>query len=256
VLSKDKIGDMDFGMYKKIMDEGEQEGLCSIKLSYRGEPLLHPQVAEMVSYAKNKGILDVYFNSNGMLLHEKMALKLLEAGLDRISISVDGTDPVLFERMRPGASFERILKNVDNLMNIREKRGYSHPKIRVQTVSLSGLDLDEYGKFWLGHCDEVAAVDYKDGGNRDESLVDEDWACPQLWQRMTIEWDGIIMPCNNDDLNLLSPGNVKKGTVKQYWCDPIIQRAREAHKMGQSHLVESCNGCPWRTTQIRKKSAA
>ena len=203
LLSREQIGDMDFALYKKVLDEGSEKGLCAVKLSYRGESLLHRQVVEMVAYAKQKGVLDIYFNTNGMLLTREMNLKLIDAGLDRISISVEGTDPIAFERERKGAKFDRILRNIDALIKLRQQENCSHPKVRVQTVRLPGLDLDEYTEFWQSHCDEVAAIDYKDVKNRNTDLINVNWACPQLWQRMTIEWDGTIMPCNNDDFRHL-----------------------------------------------------
>lgn len=86
-VSENQFGDMDMNLYKKIIDEGARNNLWGIKLSYRGEPLLHPHIVQMVAYAKQKGILDVYFNTNGMLLNERMSSNLIEAGLDRISIS-------------------------------------------------------------------------------------------------------------------------------------------------------------------------
>ena len=254
LLTKDQIGDMDFNLYKEVIDEGEKKGLCSIKLSYRGEPLLHPQLANMVKYAKTKGILDVYFNTNGMLLTKKTAIQLMDAGLDRISISIEGVDPVVFERERRGAKFSQILHNVDRLIKLREDRGYNYPKVRIQTVRIPGLDLDEYQRFWVSHCDEVAAIDYKDSTHQKSSLIDKTWACPQLWQRMTIEWDGTIIPCNNDDLRYLSPGNVKEKSIEKCWHHPLVEKARELHKKGKSHKLQSCNSCPWRTTQIKKQS--
>ncbi|MFC1823056.1 radical SAM/SPASM domain-containing protein [Thermodesulfobacteriota bacterium] len=254
-ISRDQTGDMDFELYKRIIDEGKEYELCSVKLSYRGESLLHPKVAEMVQYAKKKGIIDIYFNTNGMLLTEKMVLRLIDAGLDRISVSVEGTDPVAFERARCGAKFDRILKNVDRLLELRSQNGTKHPKVRIQTVALPSIDLAEYAEYWLPHCDEVAAIDYKEADvvKRNKCLEDSDWACPQLWQRMTIEWDGAVIPCNNDDYRLLSPGNANGKSIHDCWHDPAVQIARELHKKGKSHLVEACNGCPWRTTQILRK---
>lgn len=252
LLTKEQMGDMDMQLFRKILDEAGQGSLWGVKLSYRGESLLHPQVAEMVAYAKSKGVLDVYLNSNGMLLSEKMSLNLMDAGLDRISVSVEGTDPVAFERERVGAKFDRILRNVERLRELRSKKGYSHPRVRVQTVRLPNLDMNAYVSFWSSRCDEVAAVDYKDVTDRMEEIVKTDWACPQLWQPMTIEWDGAIMPCNNDDFRRLSPGNVKDGSVHSSWHDPIVKKARALHRQGRSHQVDACRGCPWRTTQILK----
>jgi radical SAM protein with 4Fe4S-binding SPASM domain len=254
-LTRDQIGDMDFELYKRIIDEGKANDLCSVKLSYRGESLLHPEVAEMVQYAKNSGVIDIYFNTNGMLLTEKMICSLMDAGLDRISVSVEGTDPAAFEGARRGAKFGIILKNIDLLMELRVRNGVEHPKLRVQTVALPSIDLKKYAEFWLPHCDEVAAIDYKEGEvlKRNKSLDESDWACPQLWQRMTVEWDGTVIPCNNDDYRLLSPGNVTEKTILDCWHDLAVQNTRGLHKKGESYLVEACNGCPWRTTQVLKK---
>jgi radical SAM protein with 4Fe4S-binding SPASM domain len=252
LLSKDQQGDMSLAQYKKIIDEGRAGRLWGLKLSYRGESLLHPDVVEMVAYAKANGVLDIYFNTNGMLLSESLSLQLMDAGLDRISLSVEGTDPVAFERERRGANFHRILQNLDRLMSLRTQKGYAHPRVRVQTVRFPDLDLEDYRRFWLNHCDEVAAVDYKDSTNRVKGLECRDWACPQLWQRMTIEWTGDVMPCNNDDYRRLCLGNVKERSIAACWRDPLVQRARELHQSGQSHRVEACDGCPWRTAQLRK----
>jgi len=252
-LSPDEFGDMEYGLYTRIIDEGSDKGLCSIKLSYRGEPLLHRRLPEMIAYARNKGILDVYFNTNGMLLSEAKSRALINAGLNRISISVEGTDEEAFEQTRIGAKFNRIKRNAELLVNLREAMGVDFPKVRIQTVALPGMDLEEYARYWSAYCDETAAIDYKEAEERNKTLVAPEWACPQLWQRMTIECDGCIMPCNNDDYRHLSPGNVSDMTIFDCWHAPVVQNARELHMEGRSHELLSCNGCPWRTTQIMKK---
>ena len=252
-LSPDEFGDMEYGLYTRIIDEGSDKGLCSIKLSYRGEPLLHSRLSDMIAYARGKGILDVYFNTNAMLLTDSKARALIDAGLNRISISVEGTDKVAFEQARIGARFDRIKRNAETLLSLRESMRVEFPKVRIQTVTLPGIDLEEYAHYWSSYCDETAAIDYKEAEERDETLVAPNWACPQLWQRMTIEWDGRIMPCNNDDYRLLSPGNVNRRSIFECWNDPKVNFAREKHMAGRSHELESCNGCPWRTTQVLKK---
>jgi len=75
-------GIMDFDIFKKVIDEGAGEGLKSIKLNIRGEPLLHPRLADMVRYAKTKGIIEVMFNTNGLLLDKAKTKALIEAGED------------------------------------------------------------------------------------------------------------------------------------------------------------------------------
>ena len=252
-LKPEDFGFLDFDLFTRIIDEGAEKNLCGLKLSYRGEPLLHPRLAEMVGYAKKKGILDIYFNTNAMLLSEAKSRSFMEAGLDRISVSMEGVDPTVYERERVGARFDVVKRNLERLLNLREQSGFKHPRVRLQTVALPEIDLEEYASYWSAYADETAAIDYKEATDRNTTIVAEDWACPQLWQRMTIEWDGRIMPCNNDDYRHLSPGNVAEKCVSDCWQASVVQNARKLHRQGRSHELMSCNGCPWRTTQVLKK---
>ena len=250
-LKKDQIGDMDINLYKKIIDEGIKYGLMSVKLSYRGEPLMYKNIVEMIRYAKEKGIVDIYFNTNGMLLNEKMSEALVDVGLNRISISIEGTDHIAFEKERKGAKFLTIEKNIEKLIRIRDKKKSDVPRVRVQTVLLERIYLEDYCKYWESKCDEVSAIDYKDSVNRQRGIK-YSWACPQLWQRMTIEWDGTIFPCNNCDIRSMALGNCEDRSFHEFWYSAKIQNMRKAHKSGLSDQIEACDGCPWRTTQIVK----
>jgi len=252
-LTPDQLGFMDFDMFKRILDEGQEHKLYSVKLSYRGESLLHPRLPEMVAYAKKCGVIDIAFNSNGMLLTERIARALIDAGLDRISISIEGTDPAYYERERRGARFDTVRRNVERLKNLREGLGLDYPRIRIQTVALPGLDLKEYARVWGPLCDETASVDYRDVCAREEPAVDTTWACPNLWQRMAIEWDGSIGACNFDEHHKLQCGRFPQTTILEAWSSPLARATREAHQRGLSHTVEACRSCAWRTTEIKKR---
>ena len=58
--------DMDLAIFKKIIDESE--GKTTLKLNYSGEPLLYPHLLEAIRYAKDKGVIEVRFNTNADLL--------------------------------------------------------------------------------------------------------------------------------------------------------------------------------------------
>jgi radical SAM protein with 4Fe4S-binding SPASM domain len=251
-------GYMDFDLFKRIIDEGVENGLCAIKLSLRGEPTLHPRLCEMVKYAKEKGILDIYFNTNATLLNEDKINDLIDAGLDRISISFEGTTKEVYESYRVGAKYEEVLANVKSLRLIRDKRGLPHPQIRVQTVLLPELKegFPEYVAFWQGVADEVAYLDV-----RRETDVDDhrglvaDWACTFLWQRMAILWDGTVLPClmhGVSDFSLMSLGNVKEVSIKEMWQGEKATYYRELHKSGQAHKLEACDRCSYRASELEK----
>lgn len=69
---------------------------------------------------------------------------------------------------------------------------------------------------------------------------------------MTIEWDGTVFGCNNDDLRGFDLGNAAERSIYDCWHDERMMQVRELHMQGKSHEVGDCNGCPWRTAQIVK----
>jgi len=252
---RDKIkkGFMSFETFKKIIDEGSANGLYGVKFNIRGEPLLHPQIYQFVKYAKDNKLIDVYFNTNAMLLTKEASRKLIDAGLDRITISFEGYTKEVYERCRLGARFETVLSNISYLQSLKKEMGIEYPFLRVQTVMLPEIRpiFDKYKEFWAVRADEVAFLDYKDPGLKKKGIK-YPWACPQLWQRMAVRWDGTILPCNEDDDAKLALGNIAETTIKEAWASQRLNQIRKMHKENLAHLIDACDGCYLRDSEIAK----
>ena len=248
-----KKGFISFEIIKKIIDEGADNDLFGVKFNIRGEPLLHPQIHEFVKYAKQKNLIDVYFNTNAILLGEDVAKKLIDSGLDRLSISFEGYTKSVYEKYRIGANYEKVLSNIENIQSLKRKLGVEYPKVRIQTVMLPELEetFDEYKKFWAERVDEVGFLDYKEMKIKKRNIK-YPWACPQIWQRMAIWWNGTILPCNHDDDGLLVLGNVRTSTIKEVWNSNKLNNIREMHKKGNAHEIQACDGCYLRDSEILK----
>ena len=254
VTHKHNLGKMNWNVYKCIIDEGKEYNLPSIKLSIRGEPLLHPMIAEMVGYAKKNGLVDVYFNTNGTLLTEGICQKLIEAGLDRMSISFEGTTKEIYEKNRVGAKYEDVIRNIETLIDFKERNKANHPRIRIQSVLIPEMEgsLDKYVNFWKEKgVDEIAYLDFEKEAAEEEDLLFP-WVCPQLWQRMSIWYDGTILPCVHDTYGLMKVGNMKGFKIAEAWKSELEIAYRNLHKNGQGELLHSCKICPLRAGQVRK----
>ncbi|HAM34783.1 MAG TPA: hypothetical protein DEB40_00040 [Elusimicrobia bacterium] len=253
-------GYMRLELFKRIIDEGAEHGLPAIKLSLRGEPLLHPKLDEMVAYAKKRGILDVYFNTNATLLDADKFNRLIDAGLDRISISFEGTTKEVYERQRVGADFDKVCANIRALKGIRARRQASHPQIRIQTVLLPELKprFQDFMAMWQAHADEVAYLDARREGPQDDHRGRRaQWACPFPWQRMTILWDGTILPClmhGVSDFSLMALGNAAQMTISEAWTGGRAQEIRNLHRDGRAHELPACDRCSYRAMELEKRA--
>lgn len=89
-----------------------------------GEPLLHPGLETFIRQAR--GLMPargwIGFQSNGLLVSETRALSLVEAGLDRICLSLDAVTPDRFKRIREGGEVRNLERAMSALKRAREKR--------------------------------------------------------------------------------------------------------------------------------------
>lgn len=239
-----KEGAMDFKLYKKIVDEASDRGVYSIKLSWRGEPLLNPRIVEMVRYAKDKGIKDVAFLTNGERLTPKLTEELIEAGLDWISFSIDGLGEI-YERIRWPETFEGITRKVRHLKEYRDNKGLKKPLIRVQTIwGAVKNNPEEYFEYWEKLADKVYIIaDQLRFSSKKPFPRVPNYICPEPWRRLVISAKGIVPNCISDyeELNVL--GDVNKQTLYEIWHGDKINKVRELIRTGQIYKNKPCAVC-------------
>ena len=239
---------------KAVLDEGADKGAYSCKFNFRGEPLLHKEIGRFIKYAKDKNFVDVFFNTNGVLLTEEKCRMLIDSGLDRITISLEGFEKLLYEKYRVGAKFENVLSNIEKLRNLREKLGCTKPKIRVQAVLIPELErrLDEFITFWRDKVDQVSYNEMLNNVPNGIKLLHSTWICPFPYQRLMIMWDGTVTACYNDHYGKLKLGNVHESSLQEMW-NSTFENLRKGHKEGKAHEFKACAECPLRMNEIVKR---
>lgn len=243
-----KKGLMDWNLYTRIIDEAAEIGVLSIKMNWRGEPTMNPRLVEMVRYAKEKNILDVMINTNGVFMDEVLANELIDAGLDKIIFSVDSINPEKYEQIRVGAKYESVIKNIKRFSEINEELG--HPVyIRVQKVLMKDTEEEneKYKEFFSEFVDQIAFEDYIPFGELDygKEVKREGrfrFACAQLWQRLLITWDGEYRFCCMNG-NSFSVGNISQSSIQEIWNCEELQRTRKLHEQGLWYEVSVCKDC-------------
>lgn len=113
------MGDMSMETYRRLV-EGLRPVRSLRKMSFWGfgEPLLHPDIVEMVRMAKELKV-KTEIVTNGLLLTREISESMVEVGLDSIVISMDGTSPESYGDIRLGSDFQLVLDNVRMLQEAR-----------------------------------------------------------------------------------------------------------------------------------------
>jgi heme b synthase len=104
-------GELDTQACRKLLDQIKKAGHPIIILT-GGEPLLRPDIFEIARYGTDKGFRMV-MAPNGTLITEGIAHQMVEAGIRRISISLDGSTKEIHDRFRGVAgAFEGALRGL------------------------------------------------------------------------------------------------------------------------------------------------
>lgn len=136
---------MEYWVFEKIANEIFPYAYY-VALSCLTEPLLVKDLPERLRFLREKQVPFSELITNGMLLSKEIILSFIENGLTRLGISLDGAKKETYESIRVGASFKKILKNLEMINNLKEEKGANFPKLRFIMV-LSEKNLDEFYDF-------------------------------------------------------------------------------------------------------------
>ena len=246
--NKKFMGMMDYNLFTKVIDECDAEGCNAISLGSRGEPMLNKNFNKMLNYiSEKKNFFDVKINTNGSALNEKNCHTILSSNVNILVISCEGEYKELYEKIRLGGNFDKLVENVKLLKNIREKH-YKDSKLEIR---ISGVLFHKDQKrepfldFWKNYVDVVSYVKAQirwDTYNN-EILEEKNNECDFLWEKLYVWWDGVANPCDEDYKSVLSPGNVKNETIKNIWKSNKLQNLRELHLNGKRNTVLPCDRC-------------
>ena len=243
-LSKVDRKYMEFDLFKKIIDEIAGK-VFAVRLSLRGESTLNRHFVEAIAYAKEKGIGEVSTLTHGKKFTGNYLRKAVEAGIDWITISIDGTGET-YNRIRHPLTWESTLGRLKEIKALKEELGTLKPVIKVQGIwpairenpSLYYNELEPY-------TDLIAYNPLIDYLRNDSNIVyEENFACPQLYQRLVVGSDGKVMMCSNDEDGQHTVGDAYTQSIHEIWHGEPLSRVRETHaEVDGFKKIPICRAC-------------
>jgi len=244
-------GHMSLELIKKIVAECKDEkGLLGLHFAEYGEPLMNPEMVDIVSCIKSAG-LKSQIVTNALLLDEKMARRLIEAGLTKVKVSLQGATSEKYEFWRNNKLYNRIEDNILNLVKIRDAMK-SDLFIQVGTSSCDDTEeeLEAFIKYWKDKVDHVywnytALSHIKDDPilktiNILREAPKKTENCKELFLRMTVAWNGQVTQCPRDEENFV--GDLNKQTVREVWhSEKMVNNRRLVLEKG--NCLPHCDYC-------------
>ena len=266
-------------LYRRIIDEVAAY-THTVIFHFQGEPLLSPNLADMVSYARQHRMFTM-LSTNAQLLTPDMARALAQAGLDRIIISIDGLTQQTYSHYRKGGSLERALSGMRAVADLPED---IRPEIVLQCLMLRSNEHEwerfkqKYRSLGADRLELKTAQFYDFSHGNDDMPTDgrfcryekrEDglWyiknplrnRCYRLWSGCVITAEGEVRPCCYDKSGAYAFGGLMNEQessdtvlyggedVKHQSLKDILysQRAADFRKRVFSHRldIDICGNC-------------
>ncbi|MXV43772.1 GTP 3',8-cyclase MoaA [Saccharibacter sp. 17.LH.SD] len=221
------------GQERLSFDEIVQIARVAVQLGVRklrltgGEPLLRADLPELITrLASLEGVEDLALTTNGVLL-PRQALALRQAGLHRVTVSLDALDPTTFEQMSGGRGrVEQVLEGIEAARRVNFPKG-----IKINTVVQRGVnekDVRPLALYGRQRGIVVRFIEYMDVGTRNG------------WQISDVVRAEDILALLSED------GELER--LPSYEQHDVAQRYRYRHDGSEIGVIASvtspfCRGC-------------
>ena len=230
-ISKADMKTVDLSLYKRLVDEMKPT-LAHLILYFQGEPLLNKQLPTLIEYAHKAGIF-TSTSTNGQLLTKDYAKLLVESGLDKLIVSVDGATQEIYEKYRKGGKLDKVLNGIGYLDFWKKEMNSITPIIEIQFLVLKTnehqmADMRKLSKSM--NADRLAfktaqLYDFDYGSERMTTLkrysrykqektgkyvlkANQANRCFRLWSGGVVNAKGEVLPCCYDKMSEFSFGNM------------------------------------------------
>lgn len=256
-------GFMPDDVFYKILEDIKGHDIA-LRFIRWGEPLMHPNLLAFLRAAKAQGVL-LHLNTNGSHLTEELARDLLAVPIDSIKFSFQGVDRQSYREMRNTDFFDGLMEKIELLNRLRGDAPvpfiqlsttvtYETPEqiaqfqeratpladmVNVGHTSFDWLDLNAVRL----KPDEVAMLQRL---KEAESLEKVHPECPEVFDKLSINWDGKVTACCMDSDNLMVIGNVLKSSITEIWTNETMTNYRRILADMRHDDLELCKNC-WDT---------
>jgi len=269
---------MDAALFERLMDEVGPYMLTASLWGW-GEPLLHPQLADILRLAQNRGVT-TFLSTNGQNLDDEKVLKALVSYPPTfLIVALDGITDEANSLFRVGAKLTPALSGVRRLAQMKAQAGSELPILHLRFIAMkhNEHELSQLPKFATENQFDtltirtLAIIDAPDDTHLDLIPSDEsyqaysyennkrisrtDFICEKAFTFPAVFADGTVVACDQD-YNAQQPYGSLAGDAS--FAD--IWRSRQAAEIRRTirdnpENFSFCRNCPFRDRPVGPMSA-
>jgi MoaA/NifB/PqqE/SkfB family radical SAM enzyme len=228
-----------------------------------GEPLLNKDLIPIIEYAKRRNVY-VMLSTNATAMTSAYNDRLLDSGLDYLTVAVDGGSDETYRKYRVGGNYNKILANIKDLLEKKKARSADHLFVEWQFIVFRHNEHET---------EATERMAYNIGINKFTPLPayveDPDWLpqskgykkaelynperlrnCDRPWSHLNVRADGGVASCCYEFFKSDDFGDLKSENFQQIWNNAFFQESRKLiHQFSETkgrNLDESkliCHDC-------------
>ncbi len=267
-------GFMDIGLFNKILDETGLY-LTFLTLYFQGEPFLNNRLFDMIKRAVGRNIYTAT-STNGHFLTTENVRGIIESGLDRLIISIDGTTQEVYEKYRVGGDLKTVISGIEKVVKWKKKLHSSKPFVIISFLALRTNEhqiknIKELGKKLGVDKVVIKTAQVKDMSCRNDlvpagekltryKFVDGHYElrkkltnrCRRVWSSPVMTFDGHTVPCCFDKNAEHSMGEITTSNFMNIWFGNCFRDFRKRILNGRETINICCNCTSGQTIFVRK----
>lgn len=261
---KRSLGKMSLSLFSKIIG-GLPAQTFHLNLYLQGEPLLNTQLPDFVKLAR-AGRLFTVLSTNAQNLDARWVEALVDAGLHKMIVSLDGVTQATYSKYRVGGDVQKVFDALGFVRQAKLKRGSRFPLVEIQLIAFAHnedelLLLKEITqKYGADGCVVKTAqvIDLSGDGVQLPSNKQLTRYVPKngIWQvkgraynhcfkinnSMVVGWNGAVSPCCMDKDMAHAVGDLERESVRAVWRSKLFRSFRQQVLDNRSAL-SICTNC-------------
>lgn len=257
---KRKKGFMSDEVFSRIIEETKQQKI-PIRFVRWGEPSLHPNFIEYIREASKSGLL-THMTTNGSIFDEQKIESLISIPLNSIKFSFQGINRKTYLEMRNIDFFNNLLETISFLFKKRKDKLYPYIHLSTTVTYEPEEEITAFKERVTPICDsfqvgrtvlEHISIEKVRLNNQDkdrlaflkkrESVIKVHAECAQVFDVLSVNWDGSVSSCCRDYDNFMIVGDIKTQTLREIWNSSKINAYRKLLADMKHDRLPLCRTC-------------